>query len=71
GRIRHMHLKDQTREDNRKYATLGTGAVPNEAVVRLVHKSGYSGWYTLENPVGDDILEDVRRQAGVVRAWCK
>jgi len=71
GRIRHVHLKDQTKEDNRKYATLGTGAVPNEAVVRLVHKSGYRGWYTLENPVGDDILEDVRRQAGVVRAWCK
>ena len=71
GRIRHVHLKDQTKEDNRKYATLGTGAVPNEAVVRLVHKSGYRGWYTLENPVGDDILADVRRQAGVVRAWCK
>lgn len=71
GRIRHVHLKDQTKEDNRKYATLGTGAVPNEAVVRLVHKSGYRGWYTLENLVGDDILEDVRRQAGVVRAWCK
>ena len=71
GRIRHVHLKDQTKEDNRKYATLGTGAVPNEAVVRHVHKSGYGGWYTLENLVGDDILADVRRQVGVVRSWCK
>ena len=71
GRIRHVHLKDQTKEDNRKYATLGTGAVPNEAVVRHVHKSGYDGWYTLENLVGDDILADVRRQVGVVRSWCK
>jgi len=71
GRIRHVHLKDQTKEDNRKYATLGTGAVPNEAVVRHVHKSGYSDWYTLENCVGDDILADVHRQADVVRAWCK
>ncbi|HRR33567.1 MAG TPA: TIM barrel protein [Kiritimatiellia bacterium] len=71
GRIRHVHLKDQTREDNRKYTTLGTGAVPNEAVVRLVHESGYRGWYTLENPVGDDILADVLRQANVVRSWCK
>ncbi len=71
GRIRHVHLKDQTKENNRKYATLGTGAVPNEAVVRHLHKSGYCGWYTLENLVGDDILADVRRQAGVVRSWCK
>lgn len=71
GRIRHVHLKDQTKEDNRKYATLGAGAVPNEAVVRHVHTSGYGGWYTLENPVGDDILADVRRQAGVVRSWCE
>ncbi|NLY02440.1 MAG: sugar phosphate isomerase/epimerase [Rhodopirellula sp.] len=71
GRIRHVHLKDQTKEDNRKYATLGTGAVPNEAVVRHMHKSGYGGWYTLENLVGDDILADVRRQVGVVRSWCK
>lgn len=71
GRIRHVHLKDQTKENNRKYATLGAGAVPNEAIVRHVHKSGYSDWYTLENFVGDDTLADVHRQADVVRAWCK
>ena len=71
GRIRHTHLKDQTKENNRKYATLGTGAVPNESIVRHVHKTGYNGWYTLENLVGDDILADVRRQVGVVRSWCK
>lgn len=71
GRIRHTHLKDQTKENNRKYATLGTGAVPNEAIVRHMHKAGYDGWYTLENLVGDDILADVRRQVGVVRSWCK
>jgi sugar phosphate isomerase/epimerase len=71
GRICHLHLKDQTKANNRTYATLGTGAVPNEAIVRHVHKAGYDGWSTLENLVGDDILADVHRQVGVVRSWCK
>lgn len=69
GRIDHVHLKDQEREQNRKYVTLGTGAVPNEAIVRHMHKTGYKGWHTLENLVGDDVLTDVRRQVAIVRAW--
>ena len=69
GRIRHVHLKDQTREDNHKYATLGLGAVPNEKVVKGVTALGYAGWFTLENLVGDDTYTDVVRQASVLKNW--
>ncbi len=69
GRIRHVHLKDQTKEDNHKYASLGLGAVPNADVVRGVRKMGYDGWWTLENPVGPDVLADVHRQIAVLRYW--
>ena len=68
GRIAHVHLKDQTKEDNRKYATLGLGAVPNEKIVKAVAASGYEGWYTLENPVGDTYTDTVR-QVAVLKSW--
>ena len=68
GRIAHVHLKDQTAENNRKYATLGLGAVPNEEVVKTVSAAGYDGWYTLENPVGD-VYTDVIRQVAVLKYW--
>ena len=68
GRIAHVHLKDQTHEDNHKYATIGLGAVPNAEIVRTVAADGYDGWYTLENPVGD-VYDDVLRQVAVLKAW--
>jgi len=71
GRITHVHLKDQTKEDNRRYATLGLGGVPNAELVKFMEKDGYKDWYTLENPVGDDYLADVARQIAVVRFWCR
>lgn len=71
-RIRHVHLKDQTKEDNHVYASLGLGGVPNQEVVRFVHTLGYDGWYTLENPVSaPDVLTDIHRQVGVLRHWCR
>ena len=71
GRISHVHLKDQEKENNRRYATLGLGAVPNEEIVKTMEKAGYTDWYTLENPIGDDYLADVARQVAVVRLWCR
>ena len=68
GRIAHVHLKDQTAEDNRKYATLGLGAVPNERIVKTIGATGYDGWYTLENPVGD-AYNDTVRQTALLKAW--
>ena len=68
GRIAHVHLKDQTAEDNRKYATLGLGAVPNEQIVKSVAAQKYDGWYTLENPVGDT-YNDTIRQVALVKNW--
>ena len=68
GRIAHVHLKDQTKENNRKYATLGLGAVPNEKIVKTVSASGYDGWYTLENSVGDTYTDTVR-QVAVLKSW--
>ena len=68
GRIGHVHLKDQSKDDNRGYVTLGMGAVPNERVVKAVAASGYDGWYTLENPVGD-VLNDSVRQVALLKSW--
>lgn len=70
GRIAHVHLKDQSRENNRAYVTLGLGGVPNAEIVRRLSKDGYSEWYTIENPV-DDVLDDVVRQIAVVRHWSR
>ena len=68
GRIGHVHLKDQTVANNREYASLGLGAVPNERIVKEVASSGYDGWYTLENPVGD-VYNDSVRQVALLKAW--
>ncbi len=70
GRIAHIHLKDQTKEDNRKYATLGLGAVPNEKIVKTMAAAGYDGWYTLENTVGDAYTDSIR-QTAVLKYWLK
>ena len=67
-RIAHVHLKEQTKEDCRKYSTLGLGAVQNERIVRELAATGYDGWYTLENPVGDT-YNDMVRQVALVKAW--
>lgn len=68
GRIAHVHLKDQTAEDGRRYATLGLGAVPNEKIVKAMAAARYDGWYTLENPVGDT-YNDTVRQTALLKAW--
>lgn len=70
GRIAHVHLKDQTKEDNRRYATLGLGAVPNEKIVKAMAADGYEGWYTLENTVGDAYADSVR-QVAVLKHWLR
>lgn len=70
GRIAHVHLKDQTHDNNRKYATLGLGAVPNEKIVRSLASQGYQGWYTLENAVGDAYTDTVR-QIAVLKYWLR
>lgn len=70
GRIAHVHLKDQTKNNNRRYASLGLGAVPNEKIVKTVAARGYDGWYTLENPVGD-VYTDSIRQVAVLKYWLK
>ena len=68
GWIAHVHLKDQAAEDCRKYVTLGLGVVPNERIVKTIGASGYDGWYTLENPVGDT-YNDTVRQVALLKAW--
>ena len=68
GRIGHVHLKDQSTANNREYVTLGLGAVPNERIVKTVGATGYDGWYTLENTVGDT-YNDTVRQVALVKAW--
>ncbi|MBP8801451.1 MAG: sugar phosphate isomerase/epimerase [Kiritimatiellae bacterium] len=67
-RIGHVHLKDQAHDNPRSFVTLGTGAVPNREILRRLVVRGYKGWITIENPVGDDLLADVRRQIAFVRS---
>ena len=70
GRVGHIHLKDQTVENHRKYQTLGLGGVPNEQIVRAMHAAGYTGWYTLENTVaGADTYTETVRQVAVLKSW--
>lgn len=70
-RIGHVHLKDFKVPHSREYVSVGAGAVPNEDIVRFVDASGYDGWYTLENPVGDNLLADAIRQHETVMRWCR
>lgn len=67
-RIAHVHLKDFA-EDHRTYVTLGRGRVGNRDFVAALRGLGYGGWFSLENLVGDDELEDAARQSGVLRFW--
>lgn len=68
-RIAHVHLKDQSiAPGNRSYVTLGLGAVPNERIVKAMDASGYDGWYTLENLVGDTYT-DMVRQVSLLKVW--
>lgn len=67
-RIGHVHLKDQAHGDPRSFVTLGTGAVPNREILRRLAARSYKGWITIENPVGNDLLADVRRQIAFVQS---
>lgn len=71
GRIEHVHLKDQSKDDPHRYVSIGLGGVENAQVVRTMAARGYDGWYTLENPVKPDCLEDVARQMGTLRHWLR
>jgi len=71
GRIEHVHLKDFRHGSNRVRETIGLGSVPNAEIVRTMAASGYDGWYTLEDLIGDDRYEDVVRQVAMVRHWCR
>ena len=81
GRIAHVHLKDvaaELAEQVRRgrvgyhqavrrglYRTLGAGDVDIAEIVRLLERSGYRGWYVLEQ---DAVLEgDPREHEGPIR----
>ncbi len=50
--LRHTHLKDSrpdsTMKNGRRYVLTGTGAVPVKAIVRVLAKNGYRGYYSFE-----------------------
>lgn len=73
-RIRHVHLKDYDRgykpgDSLEIYETIGMGAIDCRKFVEVVSASGYSGWYTLECPAGDDVFADIARQTAVLKVW--
>lgn len=71
-RVAHVHLKDQIPADQRTYAELGLGGVPNREIVHSVTARDYGGWFTLENTVsGADTLLETVRQVATLRAWRK
>lgn len=74
GRIRHVHLKDYDRgykpgDSLEIYETIGMGSIDCRKLVEVISSSGYSGWYTLECPAGDDVFADIARQSAVLKVW--
>ncbi len=71
-RIAHIHLKDQLPSDQRTYAELGLGGVPNEKIVKTMNVAGYDGWYTLENTVvGTSVYYEAVRQVAILKTWLR
>ena len=91
GRIAHTHLKDVNDQIAAKvrsgritysegvrdgmYRPLGTGDVDVEAIVAVLGRRGYDGWYVLEQdtiltgePAGEGPVADVRTSAEYVRS---
>jgi inosose dehydratase len=91
GRIAHTHLKDVNDQIAAKvrsgritysegvrdgmYRPLGTGDVDVEAIVSVLGRRGYDGWYVLEQdtiltgePSGEGPVADVRTSAEYVRS---
>ena len=91
GRIAHTHLKDVNDQIAAKvrsgrisysegvrdgmYRPLGTGDVDVEAIVSVLGRRGYDGWYVLEQdtiltgePSGEGPVADVRASAEYVRS---
>jgi inosose dehydratase len=46
-RVDHVHAKDM--DEQRRWALIGTGVVPVAEVADLLHRTGYQGWFVLED----------------------
>jgi inosose dehydratase len=46
-RVNHVHAKDMDRAG--RWALIGTGDVPVAEVAGLLHRTGYQGWFVLED----------------------
>ncbi len=57
--IVHSHAKDGGAPDGRP--TVGTGEVPWDEYIPLMHEIGYDGWYAIEDESGKDAVDSIRR----------
>jgi len=46
-RVNHVHAKDM--DDHGRWVLIGTGVVPVTPVAELLQKTGYQGWFVLED----------------------
>lgn len=46
-RVNHVHAKDM--DDHGRWALIGTGVVPVAQVAELLQRTGYQGWFVLED----------------------
>jgi inosose dehydratase len=46
-RVNHVHAKDM--DDHGRWALIGTGVVPVAQVMELLQRTGYEGWFVLED----------------------
>ena len=46
-RVNHVHAKDM--DDQGRWALIGTGVVPVAEVAQLLDRTGYQGWFVLED----------------------
>ena len=72
GRTRHFHLKDRAAPDNMTCVPIGTGCAPIEETVSRMVKSGYDGYFTVEQYGSRQMLQDclvsIRNIRGYIRS---
>lgn len=75
-RTAHVHLKDGIRKPDGTWqlVLMGQGAVPNRAVIELLHKNGYQGYLSVEwekkwHPEIEEPEIALPQHAQVIRQW--
>ena len=67
-RTGHVHLKDRVSAEDMSCPPTGTGCMPIKEVITRLVKSGYDGWFTVEQFGSKNMLRDSETSYANVRA---